>query len=334
LVLLLVISLVASLPGGQPASALDFLGDAGSEGDGIPEQGDDALPRTDDGPQPEPEVGPVVDYGSLRAAPNVITYNLCNPHVHCCHLEPDSFFCMTRGARHEAAQHVVAAVAFSPTPGTRPFAVATQEMCNDSWAYLAGALTSGDFNYNYNRWQANISSSSCEIYGNGIFWRGGCRTSASHCKLDVRFNTQSSSESEERGFACGRSENFSFEGCSAHLSNKKINGEPTVAYRQEDQYRSYVGSRKPYGVVYAMGDFNIGARNSELNDWRSKNHEGDGCQCHGTHVDTGKKIDYIWFTRGANRCTGRVADAYIHRILLEDGGSDHAIYRAYPNCSI
>ena len=85
-------------------------------------------------------------------------------------------------------------------------------------------------------------------------------------------------------------------------------------------------SRKPAGVVFAMGDFNIGARNSELNDWRSENHEGDSCQCHGTHVPSGKKIDFIWFTRGTSRCTGRNADTYIHNILIDDDGSDHAIY--------
>ena len=198
LAVVLVLSLLAVLPAQSRAWA-DFEGDAGSEGDGIPEQGDDPLPESGGGSQPAPESGPVIDYGTLLAWPNVVTYNLCNPHEHCCnHEDQNSFFCQTRGARHEVAQHVVAAVAYSPTPGARPLTVATQEMCEDSWVYLAGALTSGGYNYTYNRWKASISSSPCEIYGNGIFWRGGCRAGAATCKLDTPFNTQSSSERVRR----------------------------------------------------------------------------------------------------------------------------------------
>jgi hypothetical protein len=300
-------------------------------------QGTEGEVETELSPMPTPES---TDGANLR---NTMTWNMCNGvGVDCSNL-----------AKNWPAIRLAFTVAHSTV---KPIAVATQEMCNASWIHLKEALNAiAGVTYHFNKYDATVDPDSvCLTHGNGIFWRGGCFQPDCTDKGPYDSIIQAPSD-ERRGWVCGRSNTLAMIACSTHLSNKKSNGIPIYAQDQQYIYRNYGSAVSAYGNVFVgAGDFNLPWTSPHMNGqtgfygwfW-----EGDDdyniswtYRSYNNPTWDKRKIDYIWYGRRW-RCDGLAHNPQFHELEIPRpktnpswppehlrGGSDHLMYRGYPDC--
>lgn len=237
-----------------------------------------------------------------------------------------------------------------------PRAVAVQETCRPAYLDLRAKLAplgySGAF-YSSN----DDAALPCDQHGNAIFWRGECFGGVNQCVDIGPFLNQSPAnlnEDDTRGYACGRSRDFSAFYCSAHLTNKNSSAPDTEAYARAQSIEYRQKSEAVQGWVgiptVFMGDFNIDYRtgNSGFQAWRNQHREADACDglvvpaggCYNTFsIEAGQvrdeKLDYIFASKGPGHCFRADDPSFYLGPYSGPGGpviSDHVLVRGYFGC--
>ncbi len=236
-----------------------------------------------------------------------------------------------------------------------PRAVATQESCIRAFRDLRAELSDIGYNGAFYTSNPNVSTN-CERHGNAIFWRGGCAGGFQQCVDAEPFPHQSGDpdEHDNRGWACGRSLQYSAFYCSAHLTNINVDsGDPEYHARlQSIQYRQKSEAVLAWVNIPTvfMGDFNIDYRayNPGFQAWRVNHREADACDgqinptggCFNTFSlgpgeQRDRRYDYIFAAEGPGFCF-RADDPSFYFGERNDPAepviSDHVMIRGYFGC--